>query len=293
MKVAALYTCFNRKEKTLSSLASLYSAYKNSPEKIFLSVYLTDDNSSDGTSEAVAEKFPEVKILKGNGELYWAGGMRNSWGHAVKQDFDAYLLLNDDTDVKRDVFDTALRTDMVCKEKYDKSGIYVGNTIEPDSDEISYGGWVFTNRFLATMKRVPLNDQAPVKCEAGNANIMWVPKEVVSDIGILSEGYTHGMADFDYSLKALRAGIPVLVMPGVMGLCNNDHSNPYKKFMDLPFRNRIKMLYHPVGLDFKSQLYYMRKHFPVRLPLVFLMGWFKVLFPKYYYEKFHKSRIGQ
>ena len=100
------------------------------------------------------------------------------------------------------------------------------------------------------------------------------------------------MADFDYSLKALRAQIPVLVMPGVMGVCNNDHSNPYQKFMDLPIRNRIKMLYHPVGLDFKSQLYYMRKHFPVRLPIVFVMGWFKVLFPKYYYEKFHRSRIG-
>lgn len=292
MKVAALYTCFNRKEKTLSSLASLFRAYKNSSDKIFLSVYLTDDNSSDGTSEAVARKFPDVKILKGNGELYWAGGMRNSWGSAVKKDYDAYLLLNDDTDVKPELFDRVLRTDKICRDRFGKEGIYVGNTSEPDSNEISYGGWVFTNRFLAKMERVPLDNLKPLKCEAGNANIMWVPRKVVAQIGILSEGYNHGMADFDYSLKALRAKIPVLVMPGIMGVCNNDHSNPYKKFMNLPFQNRIKMLYHPVGLDFNSQLHYMRKHFPLRLPIVFIMGWFKVLFPKYYYEKFLKSRIG-
>ena len=63
MRVAALYTCFNRKEKTIKSLGYLYEAQKSSKHNIELSVYLTDDNSSDGTSAAVASKFSDVKIL--------------------------------------------------------------------------------------------------------------------------------------------------------------------------------------------------------------------------------------
>lgn len=288
MRVAALYTCFNRKEKTLSSLSHLYQAKNQSPQKIELSVYLTDDNSSDGTAEAIASEFPEVNILKGNGELYWAGGMRNSWNKALAGDYDAYLLLNDDTNVKSNLFQTVFETEEYCLSHHDRPGIYIGNTAEPKSDEVSYGGWVYTNHFLALMERVPIDKVTPKSCELGNANIMWVSKNVVDQIGILSKNYVHGMADFDYTYKAFKKNIPVLVMPGIMGVCENDHTNPYLKFVNLPFAERLKMLYHPVGLDYSSQLYYMKKHFPVRFPLFYLTMWFKVLFPNYYFSQYQK-----
>ncbi|NER11531.1 Glycosyltransferase, GT2 family [Muriicola jejuensis] len=290
MRVAALYTCFNRREKTIRSLTRLYAALDKTKEDIKLSVFLTDDDSSDGTSRAVSEKFPMVHLLKGNGSLYWAGGMRNSWNEARKGDFDAYLLLNDDTDVYEHLFDSIAETNTFCIANYGTNGIYVGTTLDTASNEISYGGSVFVNRFLATMKRVPFDVKTPQKCELGNANIMWVPKEVVAKIGILSEGYIHGMADYDYTLKALNNNIPILVIPGIQGECVNDHSNPYASFIHLNFRERVRMLYNPVGLDFRSQVHHMKKHFPIRLPIFYLMGWFKVFFPRYYYRKFQKLR---
>lgn len=288
MRVAALYTCFNRKDKTLSSLAHLYKAKNKSCKKIDLTVYLTDDNSSDGTALSIAEKFPEVKILTGNGELYWAGGMRNSWNKALEGNYDAFLLLNDDTNVNADLFETVYKTEEYCLSHHDRSGIYIGNTAEPNSEKVSYGGWVYKNHFLALMERVPLDKDTPKSCELGNANIMWVPREVVDQIGVLSKNYVHGMADFDYTFKAFKKDIPVLVMPGIMGECENDHTNPYLKFVKLPFSERLKMLYHPVGLDYSSQLYYMRKHFPIRFPLFYLVMWLKLLFPKYYFSQYQK-----
>ena len=58
MKIAVLLTCHNRREKTLSCLKNLL---EQNLEDIDLSVYLVDDGSSDGTSDAIKEHFPEVQ----------------------------------------------------------------------------------------------------------------------------------------------------------------------------------------------------------------------------------------
>ncbi|WP_228237524.1 glycosyltransferase family 2 protein [Allomuricauda sp. M10] len=288
-KVAILLTCFNRKEKTIKALTALNNAFEQSNHIVQMTIYLTDDGSTDGTSEAVSAKFPYVKILKGTGDLYWAGGMRNSWKEAIKGNYDAYLLLNDDTDVYPHLFDSVQETHAFSLSNYGLGGVYVGTTIDAKTRKVSYGGSVFINKFLATSKRLEPQDK-PIPCELGNANIMWVSKNVVDEVGILSEGYVHGLADYDYTLKAVKKNIPALIMPGVVGECINDHKDPYQRFFNLPFKERYKMLYNPIGFDFVSQTHHMKKHFPLRYPLFLTTGYFKVVFPKLYYHLLYKNR---
>ena len=64
--IAILMTCYNRKEKTMASLAGIFK--QKILENIQLQVYLVDDGSADGTSEAVAQTYPQVKIIPGDGE---------------------------------------------------------------------------------------------------------------------------------------------------------------------------------------------------------------------------------
>jgi hypothetical protein len=42
--------------------------------------------SSDGTSEAVCEAFPQASILRGQGSLFWNGGMRVAFEAAMQRD---------------------------------------------------------------------------------------------------------------------------------------------------------------------------------------------------------------
>ncbi|PWL39150.1 glycosyltransferase family 2 protein [Flagellimonas aquimarina] len=288
-RLAVLLTCFNRKDKTIAALTALKEAFKKSNENWQMSIYLTDDGSTDGTSQAVATNFPDVHILKGTGFLYWAGGMRNSWKEAVKGDYDAYLLINDDTNIYPHLFDSIKKTHEFCMLNYEMGGVYIGTTVDSETKKITYGGSVFINRFLAKMKRVQPKE-SPTPCHLGNANIMWVCKNVVDDMGILSDGYVHGMADYDYTLRATKKGIPSLIMPGVVGECINDHNDPYLKFFKLSLKERFKMLYNPVGFDFVSQSHHMKKHFPIRFPLFIMTGYFKVFFPKIYYHLLYKNR---
>ena len=97
IQLAILLTSYNRKEKTLACLRSVYS--QEDISNVNFEIYLVDDNSTDGTGQAVKIEFPNVHVFKGNGDLFWAGGMRYAWREAIKtkKSFDYFLLLNDDT----------------------------------------------------------------------------------------------------------------------------------------------------------------------------------------------------
>ena len=103
MKIAVILTCFNRKQQTLSCLKSLFEARDNYQSEIDMNIYLTDDGCTDGTAYAVRDSFPaeNITILQGDGNLFWAGGMRLAWKDALKRykEYAYYLLVNDDTDM--------------------------------------------------------------------------------------------------------------------------------------------------------------------------------------------------
>ena len=116
MKIIALATCYNRCDLTLRSLDSLYR--QSLPSNFSLDICLVDDGSSDGTSDMVESTFPDVTVLKGTGDLFWAGGMRFGWEHYVKQqDFDFLLVFNDDVLLLPDALNTILATSEKLKEE--------------------------------------------------------------------------------------------------------------------------------------------------------------------------------
>lgn len=280
-RTAVLLTCHNRKEKTLSSLESVKKSADKALKKVDITVYLTDDGSTDGTSDAVRERFPETILLKGDGNLFWANGMIKSWKAALENDFDFYLLLNDDTVLFENFFDVIFESHQKCMDKYGEGGVYVGSTQDPSTGMISYGGAVINSRLRYTFTKVEPDGDIH-ECDLGNANVMMVHKNVVDKVGILSNGYEHGAADFDYTLKAKKKGIPVVVATEYCGFCTNDHKGMYHNFDKKSLKERIDYLYSPTGIAFRSRLRFMRKFFPMRYPLFFIVGWIKVLFPKAY-----------
>lgn len=275
-KIAVLLTCYNRKDKTLSCLASFFKA--DLPVNYTFDVFLTDDGSTDGTSNSIKENFPSVNIIEGNGSLFWAGGMRLSWLTALQHDtYDAFLLLNDDVILKYDFINTLLNAEEYSVKTKGRKGIYSGATIDSKTKKVTYGGSkIKINHFIVRFDLLSPN-QKTQDCEITNANILWVDNSVVSKIGILDKSYTHGIADYDYSLKAYKKGIPVFLAPNICGTCTFDHGNNWVSGNSL--KKRIEYLKSPKGLAYKEYLLYIKKHFPLFLPYSFIMLWVKTLFP--------------
>lgn len=294
MKIAAIYTCFNRKSKTLASLKSVFDAVSyyndNSADEIELFVFLTDDGCTDGTSDAIQCEFSNhyIKISKSKGDLFWARGMCLSWNEARKNHdaWDYYLLLNDDTVINPNCFDELFRTNDYCVKTFGKQGVVSGLTCDPkDPSVITYGGDVILNKFNGNSVRLGRSSH-PQLVDITNANILLVPRSVVDKIGIFYDGYKHGWADNDYSLLARRKNIPVLITADACGTCDNDHVRHDElkaKIKAMSLKQRIAYYNHPLHST-SDYLKYVWRNMPFRLPLSWLFRTMLTYTPELYFK---------
>ena len=74
--IAVLLTVHNRKECTEKALSHLFQS--KMPNDVTLDVYLTDDGCTDGTAEMIQQEYPSVRVVKGDGNLYWNRGVERS-----------------------------------------------------------------------------------------------------------------------------------------------------------------------------------------------------------------------
>lgn len=271
-------TCFNRKKVTLEALESLYSQKK--VQDLDVTVYLVDDGSRDGTSHAVAERFPQISILQGDGTLFWNGGMRKAFAHAVAKRFDGYIWFNDDTRLD----DNALHRLIACAKKAKESlepAIVVGSIRDPDTGERSYGGVTkkISGLRLDFVPELP-HDQEPVRCDTMNGNFIFVPACVAGRLGNLDEAFRHQLGDFDYGLRATAAGIPIIVAPGYYGSCADNPRNGTWRDLSQPLSERWRHLLSPKGAPFREWNLYTCRHFGWRWPLYALSPYLKTILAK-------------
>lgn len=269
MKIAVLLTCYNRREKTIRCLRDLFAS-ERSP-RLSLHVIVVDDNSSDGTVEAVRSEFPETEIVVGSGSLFWTRGMHMAFARAMNGAFDGYLWLNDDTTVFTGALDMLIRA-------YRASGsgaIYVGSTLDENAGVLTYGGLRSSHKLKPlAFTHMPPNGQLQ-ECDTMNGNFVFIPYPVAQLVGNLDPHFAHAMGDIDYGLRARKLSVPVLLLPDFVGACSR---NPVAgTFSDgsLPRNVRWRLMMRPKGLPPRSWLRLVRRHAGLLWPVYFLAPYLK------------------
>ncbi len=238
--IAILMTCYNRKETTLSSIKALYKQDLPS-NNIHFKVFLVDDGSTDGTSSEVQKLYPETVLLYGNGELFWCGGTRLAFKEALKESFDFFLWLNDDTILKERAIKSLIHTYNLLQDKVGPEIIVVGSMEDSKSGNITYGGVVRHSRARPLkFNLIKPHQTNPLKCHTMNGNLVLIHHSVVKKIGNITEGFVHGMGDFDYGLKANKAGVQIYIAPNTLGYCsrNGIKGTPDDESLSLAIRIR-------------------------------------------------------
>lgn len=241
-RIAVLLTCHNRRQKTINCFRTLRAM--ECPPNVNLDYFLVDDGSKDGTAAAVQALVPNVHILQGNGNLYWAGGMRAAWKEAAQSNPDFYLLVNDDTEVVFNALQSvlALSSDPSC------ATIVVGAICDPVTGNWTYGGTSCDHaNFQAGRSR---------NCRSFNANFVFIPRKVFQTLGIFHSAYTHGLADHDYGYAATRRGLSIRETTEFVGTCSRNSTQQTWRDRSLSRRQRFRLLKSPKGLPFREWFVY-------------------------------------
>lgn len=259
IRILGLMTCYNRREKTITALNCLI---KGNPGVEFLFI-VADDGSTDGTFEEL-KRISNVNVVRGNGSLFYSGGMREAIAEAKKMDkqFDYCLLFNDD--VK---FEKAAITDL-CKK--DTSVIWVG----PTSDEkgnLSYGGVVKTSKWRPKTEIVMADVEEGKVCDTFNANCVLIPWRIFENLDNIDEVYTHSMGDFDYGFSAVRKGYQIRVSDKYVGICPDNPVNATWRNTELSMKERIKRKESPKGLPRKEWFHYLNKNYNFITAVIYSM----------------------
>ena len=246
-----------------------------------LHIYLVDDGSTDGTSESIRQNFPKVKILLGDGALYWNGGMRFAFSEAMKSDYDYYLWLNDDTLLDYDAVKILLETSKNIISELGKDVIVSGTIQDSDTEEINYGGRLQKSK-LQPLKFILLqNKSKPQRCDTFNGNVVLIPKSVVEKIGNISIEFSkqHG-GDFDYGLRAKYAGIESWVAPGIIAECPSNTIDGTIFDKSLSLKDRSRQMKSPKGVSpAKEWMIFTKRHGGFLWPYFWFRTAIRVLFP--------------
>ncbi len=253
-RLAALLTCHNRKQTTLASLKALLN--QELPPAIKIDIFLVDDGSTDGTALSVAEAYPQVKILQGDGSLFWNGGMRLALAEAIKYDYDYYLWLNDDTSLYPNALSNLLNTLQGLRSQGKNQVLVVGSTCDPHTKALTYGGVVRRSRWRPLKYDLVEPGEAIKPCDTINGNCVLIPREVVQVVGNLDPAFTHYAGDWDYGLRAKKQGCTLCIAPRYVGTCAQNYQPNRDSEVNSPVHlgEGIKKITQPKGLALREQV---------------------------------------
>lgn len=269
MFLKIVLTCYNRINTTRVGLKSLFASLAKSDINNY-TIVLVDDGSPDKTGEIIGKEFPEVQIVYGNGNLFWAKGMDLAIESGT-QDYDYLLWFNDDVDLDINAF---LSLEKAIKEK--PEAVLVGAT-KATSGQLSYSGikqspWPKLTSFTKVFSE---NDYT--FCDTFNGNFVAIPQKVIHSVGTIDSSFNHGFADFDYGLRCTKKNIPIYIIPKVIGFCDNNTTNNTHHDKTLSRIERTKKLFSKKGLSINDWFRFTKKHCGINMLYLFPFPYIKQL----------------
>ena len=262
VRVEIVTPVHNRKAITLQCLRSLARIDREGFE---VHAIIMDDGSTDGTSEAIREEFPEVDIIQGDGNLWYTAGTNKALQAALLKQPDYILAINDDS-IFHDQF---LQRLVRCAERHPRSVVGPLLLLWDQPHKVFqvgarwdtwYGGW--RHRRQMTVWTVP---REAWRVEAIVGNCVLYPVDVIKQLGLMNEKASPHYGDAEYTSRMRKAGWDLFIEPSAYVWCAPNVVPPSMR--SLPMRRFLYELFlngrSPRNLIhmFKTRWYSAPSHF--------------------------------
>lgn len=256
-KTALVIPVHNRRDITLRGLRSLARINR---EGLNVRIFVVDDGSTDGTSGAIREEFPDVELIQGDGSLHYAGGTNRGIEAALDWGADYVVTMNDDA-----VFHENFLQQLVSTARRLPDTI-VGALLLPWNEphrvfqvglkwRSASGGWVIPEDLTAFS--VP-KEAFDVECIVGNCVLF--PSAALRENGLLDErNFPFGWGDAQLLMRMRKAGWRLVVEPRSLVWCEpNSYPAPL----------------HTQGLVAAGKALFLNERHPLNLRRQFTALWY-------------------
>lgn len=228
IKHAVVLINYKNAKETLNCISSIKKT-KDMPY-----IIVVDNGSSNECIEELKQGAPDVDVIVTGENLGFSVGNNIGIKKALKLGAQVVYILNNDTEVKDDLFAKAYRY-VAGKNRIAGGKIYYAKGYEYNEsqkgrgDVIWYaGGYMDWGMAISKHYGVDEVDQGQhnkiKKVDFITGCFIAVPRQVFKKIGLLDEPFFLYLEDSDFSLKAVKAGIEVLYNPSLVIYHRNSSS---------------------------------------------------------------------
>jgi len=215
--IGIVIATYNRKQELKECLSYVFKLKWPS-----IHICIVDDGSTDGTWKMLSQEYPDISLIRGDGNLWWTGATNRGIKHCLSKGCEYILLLNTDVQVKAD---TILQ--LVTVSQINNGAIASSVVIRSDdADVIWWAGcdkwepirwWLpiwCTKYFFKQGTKLNKLPEKPYNSSEAHGRGVLIPRNVFEIIGFYDEYFLpqYG-ADIDFSYRATRAGLSILVVP--------------------------------------------------------------------------------
>jgi GT2 family glycosyltransferase len=208
--VTAVVLSWNGREDTLACLRSLEQATYSA-----LSVVVVDNNSQDGSTEAVREAHPDVRVIGLEENRGFAGGVNVGLRAALDDGAEHVLLLNNDTTVEPGFLEP-----LVEAASAPDVGAACAQILHAESPQLVwYAGAAYDPRRGHQGRHTGYGEPrlpaavGPYATDRACGGAMLIPRRAAEGVGALDEDLFAYAEDVDWSLRARAASLSILVVP--------------------------------------------------------------------------------
>ena len=173
-------------------------------------VTVVDNCSTDGSLEEIKRAFPRLYYIRNSTNLGYSTGNNGAIRFALERCADGVLLLNNDATLAADAVEHLTH----AAEESPKGGVFTPIISTKSTKRLWFsGGTIAWMRMRAVHQRMTPHETIPYETGYSSGCAMFVTKEVFQSVGLLDEGYFLYYEDADFSMRARRAGFPIIVVP--------------------------------------------------------------------------------
>jgi GT2 family glycosyltransferase len=202
-RVLGIVLNYNGRDLTLATLASLSAV--GDPR---LELLVVDNGSTDGSDDAVAERFPGVRRLRTEANLGISGGLNLGFRVGLEESFDFLMPMNNDIEVAPDLLGHLL--DLAAGRP--RAGIVGPKCYYHAERDLlwSAGGRLRFREAVTHERGMGERDRGRYdrdeRVDYVNGALMLIRRQALLDAGLWDPVYHVSVEDADFCARAVRAG---------------------------------------------------------------------------------------